>query len=211
MLIKLINSILVILLAATVSSVNAQDVDLDLRLPWDIVADTTEFDGKASTIIYKGLRFSQGRISIEADEGRATSTDQDNAAWQFSGNVVIDVQQGKIRCDAASLTFDGNVLSVATVTGAPATFELKRSNSEDLTYAEAGKLLYDVPRGIIEFSEQATITEAGNQISSHYLVYNIVERRINADSSDNGGERVRITYTPDDLPAPDSDDDTANQ
>lgn len=163
-----------------------------------------------STMIYKGLRFSQGRISIEANEGRATRADQENSSWQFVGDVIIDVEQGKIRCDAASLTFDGNVLSVATVTGTPATFELRRASAEDTTYAEAGKLLYDVPRGIIEFSEDATITESGNQISSHYLVYNINERRINADSSGNGGERVRITYTPDDAPQPEEDEDAGN-
>lgn len=196
------NPFLILAMLFVGSTATAQSVDLDLRLPWDIVSETMAFDGKTSTIIYTGLRFSQGRISIEANEGRATSADQENSAWQFSGDVVIDVEQGKIRCDAASLRFDGNVLSIATVTGSPATFEMRRADSDDTTYAEAGKLLYDVPQGIIEFSEDATITEAGNQISSHYLVYNINERRINADSSGNGGERVRITYTPDELPEP---------
>ncbi|MEL7187824.1 MAG: lipopolysaccharide transport periplasmic protein LptA [Pseudomonadota bacterium] len=202
--------LLTLLLVGSTPCAMAQTVDLDLRLPWDIVSETMAFDGKTSTIIYTGLRFSQGRISIEANEGRATSAAQENSSWQFSGDVVIDVDQGKIRCDAASLQFDGNVLSVATVTGAPATFEMRRADSDDTTYAEAGKLLYDVPKGIIEFSDDATITEAGNQISSHYLVYNINERRINADSSGNGGERVRITYTPDELPPADADDDAPN-
>ena len=49
---------------------------------------------------------------------------------------------------------------------------------------------------MIEFSEQATITEGGNQISSHMLVYNILEQRINADSTGADDDRVRITYTP---------------
>ena len=202
--------LVVLLCVGGTSTAAAQTVDLDLRLPWDIVSETMAFDGKTSTIIYTGLRFSQGRISIEANEGRATSADQENSAWEFSGDVVIDVDQGKIRCDAASLRFDGNVLSVATVTGAPATFEMRRADSDDTTYAEAGQLLYDVPKGIIEFSDHATITEAGNQISSHYLVYNINERRINADSSGNGGERVRITYTPDDLPESEEVEDAPN-
>ena len=103
--------------------------------------------------------------------------------------------------------FNGSVLTVATVTGSPASFELTRSAADDVTYAEAGKLKYDVVQGIIEFSEQATITESGNEISSNFLVYNITERRINADSSGEGEDRVRITYTPtngigDQSPAP---------
>jgi lipopolysaccharide transport protein LptA len=173
----------------------AQVLDLD-RLPLTIDSETMVFDGKTSTMIYTGLQFSQGQISIEADEGRATTREQENSTWQFLGNVVIDLNNGHIESDFAELQFNGSVLTVATVTGSPASFELTRSAADDVTYAEAGKLKYDVIRGIIEFSEQATITESGNEISSNFLVYNITERRINADSSGEGEDRVRITYTP---------------
>ena len=175
------------------------------------------FDGKTSTIIYTGLQFSQGEISIEADEGRATTREQENSTWQFSGNVVIDLNNGHIECESAELQFDGSVLNTATVTGKPATFELTRTDADDVTYAEAGNLKYDVANGIIEFSEQATITESGNEISSNFLVYNILERRINADSSGVGDDRVRITYTPTDdlaerIPAqPDFDIDNESE
>jgi lipopolysaccharide transport protein LptA len=191
----------------------AQLVDLD-RLPWTIDSETMAFDGKTSTIIYTGLQFSQGDISIEADEGRATSREQANSSWQFSGNVLIDLDNGHIKCDAASLQFDGSVLSVATVTGSPATFELQRESTDDVTYAEAGKRRYDVVKGIIEFSDRATITESGNEISSNFLVYNVAERKINADSSGNGDDRVRIRYTPTiggDEPDPAKDDDVPEQ
>ncbi len=175
----------------------AQTSDLDLRrLPWDIFAEKMDFDGNTSTFIYTGIKFTQGNISIQSDEGRATVDQNNSGSWSFSGNVVIDVNTGKIECDAAELLFDGNVLTRAMVTGAPASFSLQRADSGDTTYAEAGKLLYNVRNGIIEFSEQATITESGNEISSNYLVYNINERRINADSSGVDDDRVRITYTP---------------
>jgi len=173
----------------------AQVVDLD-RLPLTIDSETMVFDGKTSTIIYTGLQFSQGDMSIKADEGRATTREQATSTWQFIGNVVIDLDNGHIKCDSANLQFDRSVLNLLVVTGSPATFELIREAADDFTYAEAGKLEYNVPRGIIEFSEQATITESGNEISSNYLVYNINERQINADSSGNGEDRVRITYTP---------------
>ena len=166
------------------------------RLPLTINSETAVFDGKTSTMVYTGLQFIQGNISIEADEGRATTREQTDSTWQFIGNVVINVSNGHIECDLAELRFDGNVLTIATVSGTPATFELTRDSADDVTYAEAGKLEYDVVNGIIEFSEQALITESGNEISSSYLVYNINERQINADSSGNGDDRVRITYTP---------------
>ncbi len=174
----------------------AQINDLDMRLPMDIDADNTTFDGKNSMIIFNGLRLTQGRVSIQADEGRATRMELEDSTWHFSGNVVIDIGAGRIECDNADLFFDDFRLRRAVVTGSPAIYDLKRPGSEGVTHGEAGRLFYDVDAGTIEFSGQATITEGGNQISSNMLVYNITEQRIKADSSGVEDGRVRITYTP---------------
>jgi lipopolysaccharide transport protein LptA len=170
----------------------------DLRLPISLDADSTAYDGKNSMLMFRGLRLSQGTIGIEAEEGRASNLDFEDSVWQFSGNVVIDVENGHIECDTADLQFTEHQLTLATIAGAPATFELKRPGSEETTYAEAGKLRYDLLAGTIEFSEDAVITEGGNQIASNYLVYNILEQRINAQGSPDGDGKVRITYTPKD-------------
>jgi len=174
----------------------AQINDLDMRLPMDIDADNTTFDGKNSMIIFNGLRLTQGTVSIQADEGRAARMELEDSTWQFSGNVVIDIGAGRIVCDSADLYFDEFRLQRAVVTGSPAIYDLKRPGSDDITHGEAGRLQYDVRAGVIEFSGQATITEGGNQISSNMLVYNIAEQRIKADSTGAEDGRVRITYTP---------------
>ena len=82
------------------------------------------------------------------------------------------------------------------IEGGPATFEFTRPEAEETTYAEAGRLRYDLSTGTVEFSENAIITEGGNQISSSYLMYNIAEQRISAQSSGPGDERVKITVVP---------------
>ena len=174
----------------------AQLNDLDMRLPMDIDADNTTFDGKNSMIIFNGLRLTQGSVSIQADEGRATRMELEDSTWQFSGNVVIDIGAGRIQCANADLFFDDFRLRRAVVTGSPAIYDLKRPGSEGVTHGEAGRLQYDVDAGTIEFSQDATITEGGNQISSNMLIYNIAEQRIKADSSGVEDDRVRITYTP---------------
>lgn len=174
----------------------AQVSELDLRLPMSLDAETTSYDGKNSMLMFTGLRLSQGHIGIEADEGRATRMDFEDSVWRFTGNVIINIENGRIECDAAELQFHDFQLKLATVTGSPATFEIRRSETGDVTYAEAGKLVYDIASGVIEFSENATITEGGNQISSNFLVYNIAEQRIDAESSGSEDGRVRITYTP---------------
>ena len=170
--------------------------DLDMRLPMDIDADNTTIDGKNSMIIFNGLRLTQGRVSIQADEGRATRMELEDSIWHFEGNVVIDVGDGNIQCDSAELYFDDFQLQNAIVTGTPALYELQRPGADDITNAQATRLDYNVASGIIQFSGEATITEGGNQISSNVLVYNIAEQRINADSTGEEDGRVRITYTP---------------
>jgi lipopolysaccharide transport protein LptA len=198
------------MLLALPTATLSQITDLDMRLPMDIDADNTTLDGKNSMIIFNGLRLTQGQISIQADEGRASRMDLEDSYWRFQGNVVIDVGDGRIQCDRAELYFDDFRLKKATVTGSPALYDLKRAGAEEVTHAEAGRLDYNVDAGVIHFSEQATITEGGNQISSNALVYNIAEQRVNAGSSDTEDGRVRITYTPVngiDVPGLDGDDE----
>ncbi len=181
----------------------------DLRLPISLDAESTDYDGKNSMLMFRGLRLSQGNIGIQADVGRASKLDFDDSVWQFTGNVIIDVENGHIECDSADLQFIDHQLRLADIEGAPATFEMTRGGSDDAPYAEAGKLRYDLLAGTIEFSENAKITEGGNQISSSYLVYNIQEQRINAQSSGEGDNRVKIIYTPRDAdPAPGSTADS---
>jgi len=93
-------------------------------------------------------------------------------------------------------------LRLAIIEGTPATFELNRPGSEDTTYAQASKLRYDLSTGIVEFSGDAIITEGGNQISSSFLMYNIIEQRINAQSSADGDEKVKITVIPEAVATP---------
>ena len=176
----------------------------DLRLPISLDADSSEYDGKSTMVVFRGLRLTQGSMGIEADDGRANKLDFEDSVWQLSGNVIIDVENGHIECDSADLTFSNYALVLATIKGSPATFEMQRPSSSEPTYAEAGRLEYDLARGIIEFSGQAKITENGNQISSSYLVYNIKEQLINAQSGGDGDPKVRIIYTPKEAVEPDA-------
>lgn len=186
----------VFLVAALAAWLPAQSQLANLNLPISLDADSTDYDGKNSMLMFEGLRLTQGSIGVQADKGLASKLDFEDAVWQFSGNVVIDTEDGRIECDSADLKFSGHQLQNATIVGSPAQFELRRPGSDDVTQAEAGRLNYDFTAGVVEFSDNAVITEGGNQISSNYLVYNITEQRINAQSAGDGDPRVKITYTP---------------
>ena len=189
-------SILIVILAALTLTAHAASRDIDLKLPISLDADSTEYDGKNSMLVFHGLRLTQGSIGIVADEGRATKLDFDDSVWRFNGHVVIDVDNGHIECDSADLRFQDNELKLATITGTPATFEIQRPGTDEKTYAEARKLKYNLTTGIVEFSGDALLREGGNEVASSFLAYNIAERRFNAQSSGDGDDKVRITYTP---------------
>jgi len=184
---------LVILLLAPLLAVAQTS---DLRLPISLESDSTDYDGKSSMLRFHGLRLSQGTTNIQADVGRASKLDFEDSVWHFSGNVVIDVDAGHIESDSAELRFSNTQLKLAIFEGTPATFELRRPGGAGITVAKAGRLHYDFDTGIVEFSGEAVITEGGNQISSSYLMYNIAEQRINAQSSGTGDEKVKITVIP---------------
>lgn len=181
--------------------------DPDLQLPISMDADSFDYDGRTSMLMYRGLRLTQGNIAVQADEGRASSLDFENSVWHLAGNVVIDVRNGHVESETADLTFENHQLQTAVITGSPATFRMQRPDSDVVTHAEAGRLVYEFSEGIVEFSENATITEGGNTISSDYLVYNIEEQRIKAASE--GDSKVRIRYTPDDAADGEPDGDSS--
>ena len=187
---------LLLIALAGFSLANAQLTDS--RLPISLDADFLDSDIDSDMYTFRGLRLNQGLMSIEADTGRASRLDFNDAEWQLSGNVSIVVEDGRIDCDAANLKFGNNQLRIASISGRPARFELTREDGGVTTYAEADVLRYDLEAGAIEFSGNAKITEGGNQIASGFLVYNIGERRIQAQGSDEEDGKVKITFTPGD-------------
>ena len=200
-----VSCLCLVFVAGTVSTPVAAQTP-DLRLPVIVDAESTDYDGRTSMTMFKGLRLTQGNIGIVADLAQTNRMDFDDSVWQFSGNVAFDIEEGHVTCDSADLRFSEFQLEVATITGSPATFEFRRLDTDQTTYAEANRLYYDVVAGTIEFSGGATITEGGNVISSETLVYNFREQRISA--SGNGDERVTVTYTPPDPGDEDADDET---
>jgi lipopolysaccharide export system protein LptA len=196
---------------ASLFSMVALAQDPNLRLPISLDADELEYDGKSSMHIYRGLRVSQGNLGVIADEARASNLDFEDSVWEFYGNVVIDVPNGRIECDSAHVKFADHQLQRATIVGSPATFRMQRRDSDEVTYGEAGRLEYDFESSIVEFSDEAMLTEGGNRITSNYLVYNIEEQRINARSAGEGEPKVKITYTPRDSDEPEDDDDPTPQ
>ena len=73
---------------------------------------------------------------------------------------------------------------------------IDREAEVERTSAIANRIDYDFQRSLIDFTGNVSIQEGGNQISSEYLIYNIKDQSIQAQSNSDDNSKVKITYTP---------------
>ena len=193
---KLINLIarLFIFLLFDTTSVNAQINSAEL--PINIDAESTGYLADESVLTFTKLNLSQGGISISADRGEASKLDFENSTWRFEGNIIIKLENGRIESDFAHLEFEGHQIKIARIQGSPAMLLIDGEAEVARTSAIADRIDYDFQRSLIDFTGNVSIQEGGNQISSEYLVYNIKNQSIQAQSDSKDNSKVKITYTP---------------
>ena len=193
---KLINLIacLFIFLLFDTTSVNAQINSAEL--PINIDAESTGYLADESVLTFTKLNLSQGGVSISADRGEASKLDFENSTWRFEGNIIINLENGRIESDFAHLEFEGHQIKIARIQGSPAMLLIDREAEVERTSAIANRIDYDFQRSLIDFTGNVSIQEGGNQISSEYLIYNIKDQSIQAQSNSDDNSKVKITYTP---------------
>ena len=191
--INLIVSVFIFLLFDTIA-VNAQINSAEL--PINIDAESTGYLADESVLMFTKLNLSQGGISIYADRGEASKLDFENSTWRFEGNITITLENGRIESDFAHLEFEGHQIKIARIQGSPAKLLIDREDQVTRTSAIANRIDYDFQKSLIDFSGNVSIQEGGNQISSEYLVYNIKNQSIQAQSDSKDNSKVKITYTP---------------
>ena len=183
-----------ILFVFDTTSINAQINSAEL--PINIDAESTGYLADESVLTFTKLNLSQGGISISADRGEASKLDFENSTWKFEGSIRITLENGSIESDFAHLEFEGHQIKIARIQGSPAKLLIYREDQITRTSAIANRIDYDFQKSLIDFSGNVSIQEGGNQISSEYLVYNIKDQSIQAQSDSKDNSKVKITYTP---------------
>ncbi len=165
-------------------------------LPINVDAESSDFDYAKNSLLFRKVRVTQGKTSVEADEATATGLNFENSRWVFRNNVKITVESGSLSSDEAAVTFKDNQIARAVITGSPAQFEQKLENSEDIAHGRAGSIEYDFTTQTIRMLQDAYLTDGHNDIRGQTLVYSIRDQRVLANAGDQGDERVRITINP---------------
>lgn len=165
-----------------------------------VEAKPMEVDYRNNNAILRDVVITQCDMRIQAAEARVTGgLDFENSQWTISGDVRITAEGGKLNSDKAVVSFRDNLISQATITGAPAQFEQQRDDGST-SRGRANTIDYETGKGTVSLITDAWLSDGRNEISGQKLVYNIRtqsvqgQARPNADGKD--PERVRIVIQP---------------
>jgi lipopolysaccharide transport protein LptA len=136
---------------------------------------------------------------IEANIARFTDLGFEDSRWTFEGAVRIrmEAQQGSLSSDQAIVNFRNNQIERVVITGKPAEFEQKRTDSGAIARGRAGQIVYELGAGTVDLSKDAWLTDGSTEIHSSKLVYDLRKQQVQASSTPgNKSERVRLTISP---------------
>lgn len=191
-------------LAARALALAPAPAPVSAQQPISVDAASSEVDYKSNTVVFTQIVISQGTTRVQAEHAHATGLDFANSRWLFEGNVRIEAQeQGTLHADAALVEFRDNHIARATVTGKPAQFEQKRTDSDKVARGHADEIVYDVAAGTVRLSTNAWLSNGQNEISGPLLVYSMREQRVEAATAPGTGEHIHITISGHEAAKPD--------
>ena len=165
------------------------------NLPIVIDAASSEGDIPNNTIVMHDVTISQGDLKIRADKASVVGgLNYQSSKWTISGDVRINAQGGTLQSDQAVVTFANNLITRATITGAPAQFEQQREAGMEPARGRANTIDYETASGNVSFREQAWLSDGCKEFSAELLVYNVRSQTVQAQSV--AGTPLRITIQP---------------
>lgn len=158
-----------------------------------------EVDYRNNNAVLRDVVITQCDMRIQAAEARVTGgLDFENSHWTISGDVRITAEGGKLHSDKAVVSFRNNLISQATITGAPAQFEQQRADGST-SRGRANTIEYETGSGNVSFTKDAWLSDGRNELSAQQLVYNIRTQSVKGQSkptADGNDGRVRFVIQP---------------
>ena len=92
---------------AATTSLRERDITLD--------AASSELDYRGNAVTFRDVNIAQGNIKVSAERAAATGLEFENATWEFTGRVRIEFDGGVLRSEAATVAFERNRSTRATI------------------------------------------------------------------------------------------------
>jgi lipopolysaccharide transport protein LptA len=177
--------------AAAAAEAQLPDLEAQKRLPINLEAASSQFDGLANRLTFQRVVITQGPMSIRADRGQADRLDFENTRWYFDGDVVLDNQGARVECDSAELLFEGYELRSAVLRGRPVELRQNRPGAAP-TEGKAEVMDYDVTAATVRLSGDAWLSDGANEVSGENIAYDLAREYVTADAGEKGEIRMKI-------------------
>jgi lipopolysaccharide transport protein LptA len=148
------------------------------------------------------VTISQGDLKIRANKASVIGgINYQNSKWTISGDVRINSQGSSLQSDEAIVTFANNLITRATVTGAPAQFEAQREGGAEPARGRAHTIDYETASGNISLKGEAWLSDGCNEFRNEQMMYNIRSQSMQAQSvappaGATSDGRIHITIQP---------------
>jgi len=151
---------------------------------------------RENTAVLRDVVITQGDTRIQANEALVKGgMDFEDGEWTISGDVRIKAEGGSLRSDKAVVAFHDNLISRATITGAPAEFEQLRTDGTT-SRGRANTIVYETGSGTVTFREDVWLSLDGcNEITGQQLAYNIKAQSLQPQKQQPASPTGRVTFT----------------
>ncbi|MCH1929445.1 lipopolysaccharide transport periplasmic protein LptA [Shewanella sp. A25] len=110
----------------------------------------------------------------------------------------VEVTQGSIKIQANELrafSAEGDNSKILVATGNPATYSQILDDGRPAT-ASAKEIRYEMASRTLTLKGQATLDQAGSQVTGNLIRYNITQQKLIAESTGSGDDRVITIIQP---------------
>jgi lipopolysaccharide transport protein LptA len=181
------------LISACVTAGAADAVHMQMAGGWDLAASKINGSYQPNHVVVLDVVLVQGMDTIRADKAEASALDVKDATWYLSGNVQVQVPQGELRADSATITFREGKVVMATAHGNPANFMQRTLPTVPAASGHSTDIAYDVPKGEVKLNGDAFVTREHNDLTACQIIYNITQQTVDAQKCENAEEGVHGT------------------
>lgn len=141
---------------------------------WNIAGDRASVSLTGGSVTVPKARVACGGQTIEADLAEGTLPLEDSS-WKFSGHVQVQVTQGSLSADIATVQFAAGKVVVITAHGAPSSFMQDAAQGGAHGYAE--DIVYDLRSGDVHGSGGARVSRDRYDFDGEFI-YNVIHQTI---------------------------------
>ena len=166
------------------------------EMPINLEAASSDFDYKNNSLVFRRIRITQGGLEVRAQQASATGLEFENSEWRLEGDVQISVPGGTLQSSEARVQFRNNAIVRAAIKGAPAQFEQRLRENDQVARGRASSIDYNVSESTVRLTGDAWLSDGQNEIRGNTLVYDIGRERVQANPNEKDPGGVRITINP---------------